>query len=177
MTALHRFAALLVAALVFAGCTGVVGPPPPPDPPPPPPEEPVYPSYETFDPSGYDAPPRSAAPEVRHDVPARLMEGRVDVPGSSGERTVDGFRVQVFSSESRTAAEQARDEGEAWWREVRGTRGAPSNLTSDIAYIQPYYRVRLGAFEFREEAEAALRFVRERFPQAFIVPDRVRIRD
>jgi hypothetical protein len=51
------------------------------------------------------------------------------------------------------------------------------DLAPDIAYLQPYYRVRLGGFEFRNEAERALAFVRGRWPEAFIVPDRVTIRE
>ena len=67
-------------------------------------------------------------------------------------------------------------EAEAWWGDVRGASGAPRDLMPVVAYLQPYYRVRLGAFEFRDEAEGALTFVRQRFPEAFVVPDRVTVR-
>ncbi|HLT48733.1 MAG TPA: SPOR domain-containing protein [Rubricoccaceae bacterium] len=169
---------LCLLALLLAACSGPAGPSGPVGPEePPPPDRPAYPAYETFDPSGYDAQPSAAPAAVEHDVPPRLMEGRVDVPGQTGERVVDGFRIQVFSSDSRDAAERVRSEAAAWWREVRGTAGAPSDLTPDVAYLQPYYRVRLGAFEFRDEAERALAFVRARWPEAFVVPDRVVIRE
>jgi hypothetical protein len=167
---------LLALATALGSCSGPAGPSGPAEPPPP--DRPVYPEYETFDPTGYDAAPAAAPAAVQHDVPPRLMEGRVDVPGEpGGERVVDGFRVQVFSSESPQAAEEVRAEAAAWWRDARGTAGAPADLTPEVAYLQPYYRVRLGAFEFRDEAERALAFVRARYPEAFVVPDRVTIRD
>jgi hypothetical protein len=173
---LPPLAALLLAACTLAACAGPREAAPPAEPPPP--GRPVPPAYETFDPTGYDTPPPAAPANVQHDVPARLMEGRVDVPGEAGgERVVDGFRVQIFSTENPAAAEEVRAEAAAWWGDVRGTTGAPSDLTPEVVYLQPYYRVRLGAFEFRDEAERALAFVRPRYPEAFVVPDRVTIRE
>jgi hypothetical protein len=169
----RRALLLPLAALGLAACAG---PRETAEPPPPPPDRPSHPAYETFDPTGYDTPPPAAPADVQHDVPPRLMEGRVDVPGQSGERVVDGFRIQVSSTENPSAAEEVRAEAAAWWRDVRGTAGAPPDLTPEVAYLQPYYRVRLGAFEFRDEAERALAFVRSRYPEAFIVPDRVTVR-
>ena len=170
---MRRASPLLLLTALLAACAG-----PREAAQPPPPAAPAYPAYETFDPSGYDAAPPAAPAEVQHDVPPRLMQGRVDVPGDAGgERLVDGFRIQIFSSDSRDSAEGIRTQAEAWWRDVRSLTGAPSDLTPDVAYLQPYYRVRLGAFEFREDAERALAFVRARYPEAFIVPDRVTIRE
>lgn len=170
-----RVAGVVACAVALAACSGPSGPSGPAVPDEPPDERPTYPDYETFDPGGYDAPPPTPTTTVEHDVPARLMEGRVVVPGQSGERVVDGFRVQVFSSDSRDAAEAVRAEAAAWWRDARATAGAPDDLTPEVAYQRPYYRVRLGGFEFRDEAERALAFVRARFPEAFVVPDRVTI--
>lgn len=167
-----RRALPVLFVLFLAACAGpreAVAPEPEPEPP-------SYPDYETFDATGYDAQPAPPPVEVQHDVPARLMQGRVQVPSAGGERVVDGFRIQVFSSDSRDAAEQVRTQVEAWWRDVRGQSGAPSDLSPMVAYVQPYYRVRLGAFEFRNEAERALGLVRSRYPEAFVVPDQVTIR-
>jgi len=40
-------------------------------------------------------------------------------------------------------------------------------------YIQPYYRVRVGNFKTRAEAEHALSILNDRYTDAFIVPDTV----
>lgn len=171
-------ALLLIAVLSLTACSGSQETT---DPTPPPPvDERGHPAYETFDPSGYDEEPPEVSAEVHHDVPDELMAGTVMIPASTGPRTVQGYRIQVFSSSDKSAAEDIRDEASGWWRVVRNDPDAvdtmPHGLDPDLDFNQPYYRVRLGAFEYRREAEAALPLVRRRFPEAFIVPDRVTIR-
>ena len=167
----------LVSILGIAACSGPSAPSGPAEPPPPPP--PAYPAYESFDPSGYDAEPRRRDDPIPHDVPDRLMEGRVDLPQEMEERvrTVDGFRIQIFSSEDRNMAESVLSEARAWWESQRGAPGASGDLQPEIAYVQPYYRVRIGAFEFRDDAQAMLSLVRRRYTDAFLVPDLVTIRE
>ena len=84
-----RFASLVVALPLLAACSGsgpVVTDDGPGD-------GPVvvnadYPAYEAFDPSGYDAAPPARA-EIVHDVPARTMQGTVQVPGSVAGQTTE----------------------------------------------------------------------------------------
>ena len=168
---------ILAAFLGLAACTGPVGPNRPIDPPPPPP--PSHPDYETFDPTEYNAAPRPRTETIEHDVPDRLMEGRVDVPEELQEtvRTVEGFRIQIFSGEDRNVAEGILTEARAWWDTQRGAPGVPNELQPEVAYIQPYYRVRIGAFESRQDADTMLAVVRQRYSDAFLVPDLVTIRD
>ena len=91
---------------------------------------------------------------------------------------MDGYRVQVFSSNNRGSAERVRAEALAWWQGgARDRAGAPASLEARVVYLQPYYRVRLGAFATREAADAALRLVRDEFPEAFLVADRVTVRE
>ncbi len=134
------------------------------------------PVYETFDPASYDVHPPTVPTAVVHDVPPRLMEGSVEVPprgpAAPTTRVVDGFRIQVFTTEDRSAAERIRAEAEAW---SGAQGGAAGRLRGEVAYLQPYYRVRLGAFASRAEAEEALAGVRARYPEAFLVPDLVTI--
>ena len=176
---------VVLAVLTLSACATTAPPrgPAPPDEP----AAPAYPAYETFDPAGYDAQP-DVATDVDHDVPERVMAGRVVVPGGgaapapapepSGEpREVDGYRVQVFSSNNRGSAERVRAQALAWWDGAKGRAGAPEYLEARVVYLQPYYRVRLGAFATREEADDALRLVRGEFPEAFLVADRVTVTD
>ncbi len=144
---------------------------------------PTYPAYETFDPSGFDAQP-AVAVEVVHDVPARVMQGRVVVPGGSASvpdasepvaTQVDGYRVQVFTSASRDAAESLRAQAVRWWEGAKSRPGAPRSMEAVVSYRQPYYKVQLGAFASREEADAALALVRRQYPEAFVVPDLVTV--
>lgn len=178
-----RTAAVLVASLSFAACAGLgpQGPTPTPDAPG---EVPAgAPTYETFDPAGYDAEPEAAAEDVAHDVPPRVMAGRVVVPGTAAPapsteptaQEVEGYRIQIFSSPNREAAERVRAEALAWWGNARTSPNAPPSLDATIVYLQPYYRVRVGSFETREAVDRSLGLVRQRFPEAFVVPDRVTV--
>jgi len=172
---LRLLALLLIAFVSSAGCSGPreadTGPTPPPD------DNGGQPVYETFDPAPYDAEPEPPDTEIDHAVPDVLMAGEIAVPDSEGPRIVQGYRVQVFSSADKAAADDVRDEAIGWWRVVRDDPDAaaalPNGLPTEVYFNQPYYRVRLGAFELRREAESALRVIQRRFPEAFIVPDRV----
>ncbi len=175
----------LAAVLTLSACSGL-GPAGPAQGPEAPSETPAatHPAYETFDPSGYDVEPRAVPATVIHDVPAAVMAGRVVVPGGNAPAPaptepqpvqVEGFRVQIFSGSTRAAAERVREDAVRWWERAQSQAGAPRTLEAVVAYLQPYYRVRLGAFATREEADAALALVRQQYPEAFLVPDTVTV--
>ncbi len=181
-----RFSSLVAVAAVLSlsACSGLG--PAAPDPGPDTPETPeaAYPAYETFDPSGLDAEPPTSTTVV-HDVPSDVMAGRVRVPDQGNApapppqepvaQQVEGFRVQIFSSASRDAAERVRGDATQWWRGAQSSAGAPRSMEVTVAYLQPYYRVRMGAFATRQEAEAALALVRREYGEAFLVPDVVTV--
>ena len=106
-----------------------------------------------------------------------VVPGAGDPPPPTPEpdptpQQVEGYRVQIYASESRQNAERVRSEALQWW----GRAGTGEDLEAIVAYLQPYYRVRVGAFASREEADAALARVRRQYPEAFIVPDVVTVR-
>lgn len=113
--------------------------------------------------SGRPAPP--AASEEEEAAPVR--------------RTVQGFRIQLLITEDKAAADARVEEALRWWQAVpRAER--PPHMKADepplgIAWQQPYYRVRLGAFASRAEARRALALAQKRFPEAFVVLDTVTI--
>ncbi len=92
-------------------------------------------------------------------------------------RTVEGFRIQVFTSAEKSEAEQALVDALQWLGDVpRAQRPVGMDAESvDIHWQQPYYRVRLGTFANREEAETALALVKPEFDKAFILPGRVTV--
>ena len=174
--------ALLLAGLVVSGCSGArptapSGPDASDEP-----TGPSYPAYETFDPSAYPVVAPPPVPEA-HDVPAGVMSGRVAVPGATGSlpaesvpTQVEGHRVQIFSTASQATADRVRGEALAWWASARTQPGAPAEMDIAVVYLQPYYRVRMGGFADRDDAEAALEMVRARYPEAFLVPDLITVR-
>ena len=164
--------AILALAVLVCACTGssrTSGQSGPSEPSPEPAEEgPSVAEYETFDPSAYEARLPERTVEVGHQVPERLMRGHAD---EGIRRTVEGFRIQVFSARDQQAAQDFREQVRQWWEENRD-QAPRTALTGDppiiIKYSQPYYRVRIGAFADRDVAEEALEFVSQKYPKAFI---------
>ncbi|MEL6614489.1 MAG: SPOR domain-containing protein [Bacteroidota bacterium] len=145
-------------------------------------EGPGYPAYESFDASAFDAPPPEAV-DIVHDVPSRTMEGTVQLPGTVAAptterqpREVDGYRIQVGRSEAQSGAESIRNAVLRWWESAGTQAGAPQSLEVVVTFIEPYYRVRVGAYEFQEQAQNDLDFIRREYNGAFVVPDRVTVR-
>ena len=183
-----RAALGLVLAVLLSACSATA----PVEPVEAPPPAPTYPAWETFDPAADRADPPLRI-EVVHDVPAVVMEGTVRVPGTASQPStetrqdpppqppapqptqVEGYRVQVFSSVDRQAAERARAAAISWWQRARGTPGAPPSMEAIVAYVQPYYRVRIGAFGDRQAADDAIALIRAEYPEAFVVPDLVTV--
>lgn len=130
-------------------------------------EGPPVAQFETFDASQYVASPPEEAVEVNHRVPNRLMRGRAD---EGVKRTLEGYRIQVFSARDKQAAQDFREQVRQWWENNR--EEAPLSVLGEeppiiVEYSQPYYRVRIGAFATRDAAERALEFVRVEYPSAF----------
>lgn len=134
--------------------------------------------YEDFDPAPYrEEAPAAEEEDVEHDVPSRLLSGDA---AAGIERTVQGYRVQVLSSKDQGAAESAAGEAQQWWRDNQGA--APDGLfvTDEglpvyTVYRQPFYRVRVGNFTSRAEAERALEFLQQRYGDAFIARSEVTV--
>lgn len=113
------------------------------------------------------------AEQIEHEVPDVLMDGRIR---TEGVRTAPGFRIQISSTVEKDEAVIAEEAAQQWWRS--DDRGAIAGLSGDelpvyVVYRQPYYRVRIGNFATRAEADRAASVVQSRFPGSFIVPDTV----
>ena len=81
---------------------------------------------------------------------------------------VDGFRVQIFfdsGNNSKKAAQTAREK----FMEVY------PDVIAYLTFNSPYYRVRVGDFRTKLEAEGFLFQHASAYPNAFTVPDRIRI--
>ncbi len=132
---------------------------------------------ETFDASKYDVAPPPLEGAIEHDVPSELMSG--ELGSSKSFRTVSGFRIQIHSSLDKDEAVSKEQQAGLWWRTVGASR-RPAGLGGDqlpvyMHFQQPYYRVRIGNFGTRTEAEEALALVQEAFPNAFIAVDTVSV--
>lgn len=77
-------------------------------------------------------------------------------------RYVDGYVIQVYSGNSREAANQARSKMYEFFAE----------LEPKVSYHQPNFRVKAGKFTDRLKANRVHQQVKEEFPRALLLPER-----
>lgn len=93
---------------------------------------------------------------------ARLMQKQREVYAANN--TMNGFRVQIFmeiGNEAVDHAEVVKKEFEELYPE----------LPIYLSYEQPYYRLRVGDFRNRVEAEKYLRLLKPQYKVAFVTAD------
>jgi len=90
------------------------------------------------------------------------------------------YRVQLRMTEEKKEAVQARSRATQWWKDRPASERPPIAQTGPasasavtINWKPPFYRVRLGPFATRQQAEAVLQAARSLFPDAFVAPKRV----
>jgi len=95
-------------------------------------------------------------------------------PESAGVQraAADSFRVQLYATTDRDAAETFQADARQWWAGVEGE--APrevfgTNPSITIEQEDVYHRVRMGAFSSRAQARRAQSFLRRQYPDAFVV--------
>lgn len=168
---------LLLSGLV--GCSGPVSTPLvmtfPEKPQKPPPVN--WAEHEDFDLSAYQEPPDSSQPgQIIHDVPERLLSVHL-------QNEQSGFRIQIQSTLNKKEADSAFEDALRWWkifeddpslRELYPQKYANPPVYQDFA--SPYYRVRIGDFIHREDAERLLKEVRKSYDRAIVAPDKIPIR-
>ncbi|MFA0962124.1 SPOR domain-containing protein [Roseivirga sp. BDSF3-8] len=76
---------------------------------------------------------------------------------------VQGFTVQVYAGPSRSEANEAKEK-------VYHTL---ENVNPELQYIQPNFKVKVGQFLDRLEAQKMYAQLREEFPQALIIPEKI----
>lgn len=79
---------------------------------------------------------------------------------------IEGFRIQIFMESGNEAVSRAD-------QAINRFRDAFPNHKTYLTFGQPYYRVRVGDFRSRLEAEGQLRHITRFFPQAFIIKDMI----
>ncbi len=127
----------------------------------------------TVPPAGADAAPVEADVEEMPLSGDAIEVSEAEVPPppdtliavAPADSTTDGFRIQVFASADREVAENA-----ASVAEQRLGLSAYTDLEAGM------YKVRVGDYQGRPAAEAALKTFRSHYyPDAWIVPARVRV--
>lgn len=96
------------------------------------------------------------------------MDDRIDILAKAymSSKTLKGYKVQIFSGQSRWEASKAKSEFISAY---------PKLPTPDLTYHAPNFKLRVGNYRNRFEAEKNLRLLKEKFPSAFLVKDDISI--
>lgn len=108
---------------------------------------------------------------IQHDMP-ELFTREVAVE----ERETDqfaGYRVQILSTRDVIHADTTRDNFVAW----SDTTMEAYKPNAYVHFRQPYYRVRTGDFLNREKAIEFSRLIKQQYPEAWVVHDRIEPRN
>ncbi len=81
---------------------------------------------------------------------------------------MDGFRIQLCMESGNDAVRRANEIIAQFEEDF-------PNIPTYLSFGQPYYRVRVGNFRSRIEAEGQLRFIKNQFNQAFITKDQIEL--
>jgi hypothetical protein len=92
----------------------------------------------------------------------RLMKKQRDVYAANN--TMNGYRVQIFMEIGNEAIRHAES------MKRKFTEAFPE-LPVYLSYDQPYYRLRVGDFRNRVEAEKYMRLIKPKFSLAFVTAD------
>jgi hypothetical protein len=117
---------------------------------------------------------------VYEDENIRHVLGRPMTPARSGALSTDGmfyemrgFKIQAFAGNDQRASRAQAEQRESVIRNA-----FPEHETR-VFFQSPFWRLRVGNFETRDEAEEAIHEMRRRFPsfgrELSIVQDNVRI--
>lgn len=87
-----------------------------------------------------------------------LIARRAALSRSSQSSSADGYRVQIFSSTDRKRA----------YAEQTKFKSAYPTIRSYISYVEPYYKLRVGDFRTKLEAEKLVNKLRRSYEGLFI---------
>lgn len=98
---------------------------------------------------------------------ATVRNALIERTEAGAEHTVNGFRIRIFSSSSRSARESSLSV-------LRRFNAQYPHMSVYRSYSAPNFKVTVGNFRNRAEAEAVHRIIKSDYPDAFIVRDRFR---
>ena len=136
----------------------------------------VRPRYEYVEPV-FDKPETEASPKTsttpKADVDKPLyvnkkLEAALDTISKHNKsvRYINGFRIQIYVGNVRQEADGAKT----------FIYQTFPDLNPYVSYSQPTYRVKVGDFMYRSDAEHYLDLIREQYASAVILADRVDIK-
>lgn len=104
---------------------------------------------------------------IKQEIPEQFLKEAIQEEYEADEFA--GFRVQIISTRDVTEADSTIDEFRAWSAENLDQ----FEVEAYIFFRQPYYRVRAGDFRDRNRANDFARLLKDHYPDAWVVHDRI----
>lgn len=103
---------------------------------------------------------------VSNDITSELDRLSEDVAAKNKSiKSIPGFRVQIYSGNSREMAYQLS----------RQVYNIIPDAQPEVKYQPPNYKVQVGQFTERLQAQKTFSLLKKEFPSALIIPDRIQI--
>lgn len=99
------------------------------------------------------------------EITQEINEKLATIAEDNKDKQISGFTIQVYTGNSRDAATQTKD---MVYRLIPESR-------PQIQYLQPNYKVKVGKFLDRIEAQKAYQTLKAEIPSAMIIPERFTI--
>lgn len=104
----------------------------------------------------------------QHDMPEAFLK-----KGSSEESIKrnprDGYRVQIISTRDQPLADSVANDFRMW----ADTTIKGYSAEAYLSFNQPFYRVHIGDFQQRDQANSFSQLIKNKFPGAWVVHDRI----
>lgn len=111
----------------------------------------------------WNAMPEGVSLEASSKIRRALEDKIKDAP----EKTVAGYRIRIFFDNKQDARTASEDAEKLFLAKYHGMRTYRS-------YDNPYFKVTVGDFRTKGEAQAHLQRIKRDFPTAFVVKERFR---
>jgi SPOR domain len=102
---------------------------------------------------------------------SRYILGYKNLEEKNGFEGMEGYRIQIYSNSNRNAREESA-------RVKAEFMSKFPDIVSDQLFAEPgYWKIRVGAFRTKTEATRLFLLISKVFPDAYIVPDIIKIPD
>ncbi|MDZ7680455.1 MAG: SPOR domain-containing protein [Fodinibius sp.] len=103
-----------------------------------------------------------------HDMPEAFT--KIDSSQSSiNSDPYDGYRIQIISTRNKQQADSVAFKYRAW----SDTTIAGYTAEAYVFFRQPFYKVHVGDFQQRSQANSFSKLIKDRYPNAWVVHDRI----
>ncbi|MDZ7660128.1 SPOR domain-containing protein [Fodinibius sp.] len=117
--------------------------------------------------------------ETRSSLSDVYLSQKQDIPDiylkadSAGEQVnrnpYDGYRIQILSTRNVEQADSVANSFRMW----SDSTIAGYEADAYVSFRQPHFKVHVGDFQIREQANKFSRLIKKRYPNAWVVHDRI----